>query len=34
MGNGVRAAIRGVRTVDLKLTSEKTVQLKNVHRIP
>ena len=34
MGNGARAAICGVGTVDLKLTSEKTVQLKNVHHVP
>jgi hypothetical protein len=34
MGNGTRAAIRGVGTVDLKLTLEKTVQLKNVHHVP
>ena len=34
MGNGARAAVRGVCTVDLKLTSEKTVQLKNVHHVP
>jgi hypothetical protein len=33
MGNGARAAIRGVGTVDLKLTSEKIVQLKNVHHV-
>jgi len=34
MGNGVRAAVRGVGTVDLKLTSRKTVQLKNVQHVP
>jgi hypothetical protein len=34
MGNGARAAIRGVGTVDLKLISGKTVQLKNVHHVP
>ena len=34
MGNRTRAAVRGVGTVDLKLTSEKTVQLKNVHHVP
>jgi hypothetical protein len=34
MGNGTRAAVRGVGTVDLKLTSGKTVQLKNVHHVP
>ena len=30
MGNGARVAVRGVGTVDLKLTSGKIVQLKNV----
>ena len=34
MGNGARAAVRGVGTVDLKLTSGKTVQLKNVQHVP
>jgi hypothetical protein len=34
MGNGARAAVRGVGTVDLKFTSGKTVQLKNVHHVP
>ena len=34
MGNGARAAICGVGTVDLKLTSRKTVQLKNVQHVP
>ena len=34
MGNGARAAIHGVGTVDLKLTSRKTVQLINVHHVP
>jgi hypothetical protein len=34
MRNGARAAVRGVGTVDLKLTSGKTVQLKNVHHVP
>jgi len=34
MGNGARAAIHGVGMVDLKLTSGKTVQLKNVQHIP
>jgi hypothetical protein len=34
MGNGVRAAVHGVGTVDLKLTSGKTVQLKNVQHVP
>jgi hypothetical protein len=34
MGNGLHASIRGVGTVDLKLTSGKIVQLKNVHHVP
>ena len=34
MGNGAPAAVCGVGTVDLKLTSEKTVQLKNVQYVP
>ena len=34
MGNGARAHVRGVGTVDLKLTSGKTVQLRNVHYVP
>jgi hypothetical protein len=34
MGNGTCAAVCGVGTVDLKLTSRKTVQLKNVHHVP
>jgi hypothetical protein len=34
MGNGARAAVRGVGSVDLKLISGKTVQLKNVHHVP
>jgi hypothetical protein len=34
MGNGSHASVRGVGTVDLKLTSGKIVQLKNVHHIP
>jgi hypothetical protein len=34
MGNGTRATVRGVGTVDLKLTSGKTVHLKNVHHVP
>jgi len=33
MGNGARVAVRGVGTVDLKLTSGKTVKLKNVHHV-
>ena len=34
MGNGARAAVHGVGTVVLKLTSGKIVQLKNVHHVP
>ena len=34
MENGAREAVRGVGTVDLKLTSGKTVQLKNVRHVP
>jgi hypothetical protein len=34
MGNGAHAAVHGVGMVDLKLTLEKTVQLKNVHHVP
>jgi hypothetical protein len=34
MGNGAHASVRGVGTVDLKLTSGKTVQLKNVKHVP
>jgi hypothetical protein len=34
MENGARAAVRGVGMVDLKLTSGKTVQFKNVHHVP
>jgi hypothetical protein len=34
MGNGAHVAVRGVGTVDLKLTSRKTVQLKNVQYVP
>ena len=34
MGNGSNAAVRGVGTVDLKFTSEKTVRLKNVQHVP
>ena len=33
MGNGARVAVRGVGTVDLKLTSRKTVQLKNMQHV-
>jgi len=34
MGNGTRASVLGVGTVDLKLTSGKTIQLKNVQHAP
>jgi hypothetical protein len=34
MGNGSRAAILGVGRVDLKLTSRKTLSLKNVQHVP
>jgi hypothetical protein len=34
MENGSRASIHGVGTVDLKLTSGKMVQLKNVQHVP
>ena len=34
MGNGARSAVDGVGTVDLNLTSGKTMQLKNVHHVP
>jgi hypothetical protein len=34
MGNGSHASVRGVGTVDLKFTSGKIVQLKNVHHVP
>jgi hypothetical protein len=34
MENGSHASVHGVGTVDLKLTSEKVVQLKNVHHVP
>ncbi|KAK1644742.1 hypothetical protein QYE76_062547 [Lolium multiflorum] len=34
MGNVSRASVRGVGTVDLKFTSGKTIQLKNVQHIP
>jgi hypothetical protein len=33
MRNEVHAVVRGVGMVDLKLTSGKTVQLKNVHHV-
>jgi hypothetical protein len=34
MGNGSRAAVHRVGRVDLKLTSEKTLSLKNVQHVP
>ena len=34
MGNGLHATVRGVGTVDLKFTSGKIVQLKNVLHVP
>jgi hypothetical protein len=34
MGNGSHASVHGVGTVDLKLTSGKIVQLKNVLHVP
>jgi hypothetical protein len=34
MGNEAHASVRGVGTVDLKLTLGKTVQLKNVQHVP
>ena len=34
MGNGSHATVRGVSTVDLKFTSGKIVQLKNVQHVP
>jgi hypothetical protein len=34
MGNGSHATVSGVGAVDLKLTSEKIVQLKNVQHVP
>ncbi|KAJ1288234.1 hypothetical protein BS78_02G074700, partial [Paspalum vaginatum] len=34
MGNGSRASILGIGTVDLKLTSGKIVGPKNVHHVP
>jgi hypothetical protein len=34
MGNGSHASIHSVDTVDLKLTSKKIVQLKNVQHVP
>jgi hypothetical protein len=34
MGNGSHASVRGVGMIDLKLTSRKIVQLKNVQHVP
>jgi hypothetical protein len=34
MGNGSHASVRGVGTVDLKFTSGKNVQLRNVQHVP
>ena len=34
MGNGSHASVRGVGTVDLKFTSGKIVQVKNVQHVP
>ena len=34
MGNGSHASVRGVGMVDLKFTSGKIVQLKNVQHVP
>jgi hypothetical protein len=34
MGNGSHASVHGVGTVDLKLTSGKIVQLKNMEHVP
>ena len=34
MGNGSYASVHGVGTVDLKFTSEKIVQLRNVQHVP
>jgi hypothetical protein len=34
MGNGSHASVRGVGTVDLKLTSGKIVQMKYVQHVP
>jgi hypothetical protein len=34
MGNGTHASIRGVDTVDLKFTSGKIMQLRNVQHVP
>ena len=34
MGNGLHATVHGVRMVDLKFTSGKIVQLKNMQNVP
>ena len=34
MGNGSHASVRGVGTVDLKFTSGKIVQLRNMQHVP
>jgi hypothetical protein len=34
MGNGSHASVHGTGTMDLKFTSGKIVQLKNVHHVP
>ena len=34
MENGSHASVRGVGTIDLKFTSGKIVQLKNVQHVP
>ena len=34
MGNGSHASVRGVGMIDLKFTSGKIVQLKNVQHVP
>src|SRR3954466_12771812 len=34
MGNGSHASVRGIGTVDLKFTSGKIVQLRNVQHVP
>jgi hypothetical protein len=34
MGNGSHASVRDVSMIDLKLTSGKIVQLKNVQHVP
>lgn len=34
MGNGAHASVHGVGTVDLKFTSGKIVQLRNVQHVP